>query len=132
MELIKHRVTHYWSHRADGFEVQRLREFESEKKERWLMEFRKYLPQGKPLRVLDIGTGTGFFACILAGQDMVRGRNGKLEPNRLDGETAVRNWNGKGFRRDVTIVRIPRKADEEGKRTVNGLERFDPLKLFGV
>ena len=66
MERIKHRVTHYWSHRAEGFENQRLREFESEKKERWLTEFRKYLPQGKPLRVLDIGTGTGFFACILA------------------------------------------------------------------
>ena len=66
MEQIKHRVTHYWSHRAEGFEAQRLREFESEKKDRWLTEFRKYLPQGRPLRVLDIGTGTGFFACILA------------------------------------------------------------------
>ena len=68
MELIKHRVSHYWAHRAEGFETQRLREFESEKKDRWLTEFRKYLPQGKPLRVLDIGTGTGFFACILAEQ----------------------------------------------------------------
>ena len=27
MERIKHRVTHYWSHRAEGFEAQRLREF---------------------------------------------------------------------------------------------------------
>ena len=46
MEQIKHRVAHYWSHRAEGFETQRLREFESEKKDRWLAEFRKYLPQG--------------------------------------------------------------------------------------
>ncbi len=68
MELIKHRVSHYWAHRAEGFEEQRLREFESEKKDRWLTEFQRYLPQGKPLRVLDIGTGTGFFACILAEQ----------------------------------------------------------------
>ena len=68
MEWIKHRVTHYWSHRAEGFETQRLREFESEKKVRWLTEFKKYLPEGKVLRVLDIGTGTGFFACILAEQ----------------------------------------------------------------
>ena len=68
MELIKHRVAHYWSHRAEGFETQRLREFESEKKARWLTEFKKYLPEGKVLRVLDIGTGTGFFACILAEQ----------------------------------------------------------------
>lgn len=66
MEIIKQSVTHYWSHRAEGFESQRLREFESEKKDRWLTEFRKYLPAGKPLRVLDVGTGTGFFACIFA------------------------------------------------------------------
>ena len=66
MERIKHRVTHYWSHRAEGFETQRLREFESEKKDRWLNELAKYLPQGRPLRVLDIGTGTGFFACLMA------------------------------------------------------------------
>ena len=66
MERIKHRVAHYWSHRAEGFEVQRLREFESEKKERWLAEFARYLPQGRALRILDIGTGTGFFACVLA------------------------------------------------------------------
>ena len=68
MDPIKHRVTHYWSHRAEGFETQRLREFESENKDRWLSEFWKYLPQGKTLRILDIGTGTGFFACILAEQ----------------------------------------------------------------
>ena len=68
MELIKHRVAHYWSHRAEAFEAQRLREYDSEKRERWLAEFRKYLPQGKPLRILDIGTGTGFFACLLAAE----------------------------------------------------------------
>ena len=44
MELIKHRVSHYWAHRAEGFEAQLLREFESEKKNRWLTELRKYLP----------------------------------------------------------------------------------------
>ena len=68
MEQIKHRVTNYWSQRAEGFEVQRLREYDSEKRERWLTEFRKYLPQGRPLRILDVGTGTGFFACLLAAE----------------------------------------------------------------
>ena len=74
MERIKHRVTHYWSHRAENFEPQRLREYESEKKERWLAEFQRYLPKdcGR-LRVLDLGTGTGYFAFLFAadGHDVV-------------------------------------------------------------
>ena len=61
MEEIKHRVVHYWSHRAEGFETQRLREYESEKKERWLAEVRRFLPDGRPLRILAVGTGTGFW-----------------------------------------------------------------------
>ena len=68
MELIKHRVAHYWSHRADSFEQQRLREFDSEKRDRWLAELCRHLPQGKTLRILDVGTGTGFFACLLAAE----------------------------------------------------------------
>lgn len=39
MELIKHRVAHYWSHRAEAFEAQKLHEFDSEKRARWLAEF---------------------------------------------------------------------------------------------
>ncbi len=68
MEPIKHRVAGYWSLRAEGFEQQRLREFDSEKRERWLSEFRRYLPESVPLRILDAGTGTGFFACLLAAE----------------------------------------------------------------
>ena len=66
--MIKGRIARYWSKRAEGFETQRLREYESEKRERWLSEFRKYLPAGRRLRILDVGTGTGFFACLLAAE----------------------------------------------------------------
>lgn len=63
--MIKNRITHYWSHRAEGFAAQRVREFYSEKRDRWLTEIRRYLPEGKTLRILDLGTGTGFFAFLL-------------------------------------------------------------------
>ena len=68
MEPIKQEVLHYWSRRADDFAKQRLREFDSEKRSRWLEEFYKYIPQGGTHRVLDIGTGTGFFACMMAAE----------------------------------------------------------------
>ena len=68
MEPIKHRITHYWSHRAEAFQTQRIREFEDEKHERWLKEFHRYIPQDRPLRVLDLGTGTGFFALVFAAE----------------------------------------------------------------
>lgn len=65
MELIKHRVAHYWSHRAEAFEAQKLHEFDSEKRARWLAEFSRYLPQGRPLRVLDIARVPAFSpACL--------------------------------------------------------------------
>lgn len=68
MENIKERITGYWSKRADSFCCQRIKEFRSEKKERWMSEFDRYLPKGKKLRILDLGTGTGFFSFLLASQ----------------------------------------------------------------
>lgn len=68
MEPIKQEILHYWSQRAGSFGEQRIREFESDKRQRWLKEFHRYLPPKKQLRVLDIGTGTGFFACLMAAE----------------------------------------------------------------
>ena len=66
MEPIKHRIAHYWSHRATSFEEQRVREYGSYMKELWLTEIHRYLPEEQNLKVLDVGTGTGFFAFLLA------------------------------------------------------------------
>ena len=62
---IKNRITDYWTRRAPSFSVQRMRDFHSEKHGLWMEEFQKYIPMDRPLKILDIGTGTGFFAFVL-------------------------------------------------------------------
>lgn len=66
MDEIKRRVAKYWNQRAEGFSSQRLREWGSEKHDLWLEEFQKHLPNGRQLNILDVGTGTGFFAMLLS------------------------------------------------------------------
>ena len=68
MQDIKKRMTDYWSRRAEGFSSLRLRELQGEKHDLWLAELKKYIPVDRPLRILDLGTGTGFFAFLLAAQ----------------------------------------------------------------
>lgn len=68
MDAIKTKVAQYWDQRAEKFSSQRLREWDSEKHALWLAEFQTYIPSGKPLHILDVGTGTGFFAMLLSSQ----------------------------------------------------------------
>lgn len=65
MEEIKQGMINYWSQRAIDFQELRMKEFAGKMHERWMVEFRKYLPMDKSLRILDLGTGTGFFAFLL-------------------------------------------------------------------
>lgn len=68
MEDIKREITDYWTGRVEKFEALRLDELNSDKRQRWLDELHRYLPAGRKLDILDIGTGTGFFSFLLAAE----------------------------------------------------------------
>ena len=68
MEALKKEIETYWAGREEKFEALRLDELNSEKRGRWLDELRRYLPLGRKLDILDIGTGTGFFSFLLAAE----------------------------------------------------------------
>ncbi len=67
MEHIKEQMTSYWTKRVASFSDLRMRELEGEKHLQWRAELEKYLPMDRSLKILDIGTGTGFF-CFLLGE----------------------------------------------------------------
>lgn len=68
-EDIKIKVTNYWTERADSFLVQRQRELGSSKAAQWMQEITAWLPDpksmDKPVRILDVGCGTGYFVVLL-------------------------------------------------------------------
>lgn len=66
MEAIKDEVMQYWSQRAEQFSTLRRAELESEKRQLWTQELLRYLPTSRQLRILDVGTGSGFFAMLLS------------------------------------------------------------------
>ena len=61
---IEQRVKNYWTARSHDFGTVRKNELESDMGKRWLEEIERHLPKGK-LDILDVGTGTGFFAILL-------------------------------------------------------------------
>lgn len=65
MELIT-RIENYWSKRSDDFCELRISELKSEKRKHWIEVITSNIPKENNLKVLDIGTGTGFFAVIMA------------------------------------------------------------------
>lgn len=65
MEELEKKVLNYWTVRAHDFSVVRRNEIHDEISTRWRSELLKHLPGGG-LRILDVGTGTGYFAALLA------------------------------------------------------------------
>ena len=65
-EEIEKRVQKYWTIRKKDFNAVRMNELHSDVSARWVTELRKLLPKDRVLSILDAGTGTGFFAVLLA------------------------------------------------------------------
>lgn len=67
MELIE-KIEEYWTKRAQGYSEVNQEELATEQKEKWKQNLMKHFPEKKPeeIKVLDIGTGPGFFAILLA------------------------------------------------------------------
>lgn len=63
----------YWTSRTAGYSRVNEAELNSSQKERWLAVLKEYLPQpSREIKILDAGTGPGFFAILLseAGYDV--------------------------------------------------------------
>ena len=68
MGRILGRIQAYWTNRAEGYSQVNQEELAGEQKNRWLAVLKEEFPKQDPkeIQVLDIGTGPGFFAIILA------------------------------------------------------------------
>ena len=63
---LEKRVQRYWTQRSHDFGTVRRNELEDEMGRKWFRELEKHLPENGKLKILDVGTGTGFFAVLLA------------------------------------------------------------------
>jgi len=66
MTELTNRIEHYWTQRAHDFNIVRQNELLDAISGRWLAEMGAYLPPNRALDILDVGTGTGYFAILLA------------------------------------------------------------------
>ena len=135
----KERITKYWTNRSEDFAKLRMKELESNMAQRWMEEISKYLPERKGLKILDVGTGCGFFALLLSleghevtgidltasmitkAQKMSKERNIKAEFLQMDAENLI--FESESF--DVVVARNltwtlpnPKKAYREWMRVL--------------
>ena len=87
MEKLNRRIKNYWDERSEDFSKARRLELSGDNAAAWQTVFKKNLPAGK-LKILDVGTGAGFFAAILSklghsviGVDMSSKMLGEAEKN---------------------------------------------------
>ena len=64
--MLLQKIKQYWTSRAEGYSEVNRHELATGQDQVWFQEIRKYLPEEKDLKILDVGTGPGFFAILLA------------------------------------------------------------------
>lgn len=64
--MILSQIEHYWTGRAEGYSQVNQHELATGQDQVWLREIEEHLPKKPELKILDVGTGPGFFAILLA------------------------------------------------------------------
>lgn len=64
--MILSQIEHYWTGRAEGYSQVNQHELATGQDQVWLREIEEHLPKRPDLKILDVGTGPGFFAILLA------------------------------------------------------------------
>lgn len=64
--MILSQIEHYWTGRAEGYSQVNRHELATGQDQVWFQEIERHLPKKQDLKILDVGTGPGFFAILLA------------------------------------------------------------------
>ncbi len=96
MDELEKRIQSYWTKRTRDFGTVRRNELNDGISARWLSEMEKHLPRRSPLDILDVGTGTGYFAILLAekghvltGIDLTASMLGEAEKAAADSGVSI-------------------------------------------
>ena len=107
MSELLQEIESYWSTRTEGYSEVNQKELQGIQKKVWLQVLKEQFPD-KPkeqLKILDIGTGPGFFPMILAGDgyrvDAVDYTQEKLEKAKKILQNSVKEFNFKRWMRSI-------------------------------